>query len=343
VTEARWGIVMTVMEPRALLLSNVAYHLATGAAEVHVYFDDPDDPLCDEVAALPGVVATRCDAWHWRRTAPIRARPDTIRRRQALNANHAQRRAGVDWLIHIDADEFLVQSRPLGHELAHVAELGCEIVFPVAERIFQRDRPQETFFDGLFRTSTKGLNRRADGVHNDRIIFGEHYPLLLHGVLGHSAGKCGVPVGQGYEIGIHWAYRGKGKERTRAMRYVSTSTTLLHFDGLTPLHWLGKLLRYADYDPQTLSIAPHRRAQIEIMVDIARDRAAILEFHREMKAFDAAGLDRLRGFGLLRETPFDPRPEIARVLGTCPDVHPAPFDAALLARNPERLAVLASG
>ncbi len=330
--ELTWGIVMTVKEPRALLLSNLAWHLGTGAQEIHVYLDDPNDPIAAELQAMPGLHVTLCDKSHWRALAPVKRKPATIRRRQALNANHALKRCSCDWLIHMDADEFLVQSRPLGQELAYVAELDCELSFSPAERIFVAGEPQETFFSGLFRTSTKGLNRRQDGVVNDQIIFGDHFPLLVHGMLGHSAGKCAVPRGQDYEIGIHWAYR--GKDRNRAVRYNSTSTRLLHFDGLTPLNWLMKLLRYADYDPSELSIAAHRRAQIEIMSDIAKDPKAILEFHAEMKECDAARLDRLRGFGLLLEERFDPRTVIRDVLGEVPDLSPAPFDRDLIAANP---------
>lgn len=335
---ASWGIVMTVMEPRALLLSNLAWHLGTGAAEIHVYFDDPDDPVIAEVQALERVHVTRCDAEHWRHTAPIRKKPPTIRRRQALNANHALERCACEWLIHLDADEFLVQSRPLGHELGYLSELDCEVAFSVAERVFVQGEPRHSFFDGVFRTTTKGLNRRRDGIDNDRVIHGDHRPLLLHGVLGHSAGKCAVPRGRDFEIGIHWSYR--GADRQRAARYTSTSTQLLHFDGLTPLHWLSKMLRYAGYDPSVLSIADHRRAQIEVLLDIGDDPLQILDFHREMKEFDAARIDRLRGFGLLREDRFDPEPTIRDVLGDVPDLRPAPFDAMLLERYPERCAVL---
>lgn len=330
--ELSWGIVMTVKEPRALLLTNLAWHLGTGAAEIHVYLDDPDDPIAAQLEALPRVRVTRCDAEYWSEVAPIKRKPSTIRRRQSINANHAQRRCGCDWLIHMDADEFLVQSSPLGRELAYVAELDCEVFFAPRERIYIQDAPQETFFSGMFRSSTKGVNPRRDGVVNDKIIYGDHLPLLLHGVLGHSAGKCAVPRDQGFEIGIHWAYR--GKNRKRAARYKSNSTHLLHFDGLTPLNWLMKLLRYADYDPSELSIADHRRAQIEIISDIAHDPQQILEFHNEMKVFDQTRLDRLRGFGILDETPFDPRPMVEAQLGWVPDLSPRAFDKSLVAANP---------
>jgi|GEM_PF-4926840 len=34
-----WDIVLTADEPEALIVANVAYHLATGAQNIHVYLD----------------------------------------------------------------------------------------------------------------------------------------------------------------------------------------------------------------------------------------------------------------------------------------------------------------
>lgn len=324
---ASWGIVMTVREPSQLVLANVGWHLGTGASEIHVYLDDPKDPVAPPLEALDGVHVTRCDAAHWRDAAQSRRRPDSINRRQGRNAVHAMARCRTDWLIHLDADEFLLQERSLGEELAVTRALDCELHFPVHERVFRRGAAVASIFDGLFRTTTKGLNRRTDGRSNDAIIFGAHLPVLKNGVLAHSAGKCAAPTDSDFRLGLHWSYRGKGRDR--AQRYRSTSTRLLHFDGLTRLHWLGKLMRYRDTPPETLTFPPHRRAQIEIFQDIADDAEALAEFHRDLRELDEGAIARLRAFGLLYERPFDPAPVLQTVLGHVPDLSPAGFDAAL--------------
>ncbi|MFW2543396.1 glycosyltransferase family 2 protein [Primorskyibacter sp. 2E107] len=328
-----WAIVMTVREPPQLVLANVAWHRGTGAAEVHVYLDDPDDPVASLLKDMPDVHVSCCNDRHWRNVAPRRKRPDSINRRQALNANHALSQAGADWLFHIDADEFLLQARPLGEELTVVSELNVELHLPVAERLYCADTPRETIFDGLFRTSTKGLNRRADGTSHDPKIFGDHDAVLLHGVLGHSAGKCGVQRGAGHRLGIHWAF--KGDTRHRAERYRSTSTRLLHFDGLTPLHWMSKLIRYRDTDPHVMSIADHRKEQIALMQAMAADPGGLAQLHDELRVMSGPSLQRLRAFGLLFERPFDPRPILAGQLPAVPDLSPQAFDAALLRGNPD--------
>jgi len=330
-----WGIVMTVKEPRALLLANLGWHLGTGATEIHVYLDDPDDPVLPLIMDLPGVRVVRCGDAHWHQNAPSGKRPKTHRRRQALNANHALNRCETDWLIHLDADEFLLQERPLKEELAVVRELDCELFFPVSERVFVQGENPDSIFSGVFRTSTKTLHRRGDGINNDAIIFEDHLPYLVHGLLGHSAGKCAVPRGKDYRIGIHWAFR--GKDRKRAERYQSSSTRLLHFDGLTRLHWLNKLMGYAAYNPKDLGIAEHRKAQITLFQSMVDDPCGIERFHRELKEMDQSQLDRLRAFGLLYEVPFDPVPVLRNVLSEIPDFSAEKFDNELLDRYPERL------
>lgn len=329
---SNWGLVMTVNEPGALVLTNLGWHLGTGAAEIHVYLDDPDDPAAALIEALPRVRAVRCDAGHWARIAPAGKRPPTHRRRQVLNANHALATCEAEWLIHLDADEFLLQTRPLAAELAVARELDCEVFFPVAERCFVRDAPVASILGGPFRLSTKGLNRRGDGVDANAVIFGDHLPCLVDGVLGHSAGKCAVPTGEDYRLGIHWAYRGAGKQR--AERYASTAATLLHFDGLTALHWMAKLARYADYDPKALGIAEHRRAQITLFQKMQGMEDGLARLHRDLKELTPKTLARFRAFGLLLETAFDPLPVCREVLTALPDLDPARFDAELLARAP---------
>lgn len=328
-----WGIVMTVSEPSQLVLANIGWHLGTGASEVHVYLDSPEDPVAAVLADLPGVSVIRCDRAHWQRVAWGKERPASINRRQGLNAMDAMTHCGVDWLVHLDADEFLLQERPLAEEMAVVRALACELHFPVFERCYRRGDPIAGLFDGVFRGTTKQLNRRKDGLDTEAVIFGDQMPVLNNGVLGHSAGKCAVPTDGDFRLGLHWAYRGK-RGRERAERYRSTSTRLLHFDGLTRLHFLAKLLRYRDTDPSVLKLPPHRQAQIGIFQDIAGDTEGLVEFHSMVRELDDPLLARLRAFGLLYETSFDPAPVVKTVLGYLPDLSAAQFDADLRARVP---------
>ena len=113
--DGRAAIVTTLRNAGAVLDSFVAYHLAIGFDHVFLFFDDPDDPDLPRMAAHPAVTAIARDAGlrqAWSalpQYAAHAAFTDTeVMSRQVLNAVLAMgmaRERGLDWLLHIDADE----------------------------------------------------------------------------------------------------------------------------------------------------------------------------------------------------------------------------------------------
>lgn len=325
-----WGLVMTAREPGALVLANVAYHLGLGAAEAHVYLDDPADPVAGALAALPGVHLTLCDEAHWAGLA--RRRPEGQNRRQGLNATRAYRAAAVDWMIHLDADEFL---RPTGDMLAELAAfprgLGY-VAVPPAERTYPAGQGQSGLFDGGFRRPIRVPPR----LH--RALTGRAAPYLELGLASHTSGKAFTPTGFDYAIRIH---RPRGSDTDKLPAHsalVAQSVELLHFDGLTPLHFLLKLMRYGGQDAETLAgMNPaHRLRQIADCLACAGMPEA-LAFQARVQEISAEAAARLAALGLYSGTPFDPAPVIARVLpgARAPDLTAAAFDAALIAQYRE--------
>ncbi|ETA52760.1 glycosyltransferase family 2 protein [Ponticoccus alexandrii] len=322
----KWAVVMTAREPGALVEANVRWHLGTGAAQVHVYLDRSDDPVAVVLAQIPGCRVTVCDAAHWQALRPRRGAPASQMRRQSLNAAHAQERCEADWLVHLDADEFLWQDSPLGAELPVVAELGAELRFAVLERSLMAGQGQAGLFDGVFRRASPG-DKALDAV-----IYGALAPHLREGMFSHGSGKCAVPVGQGFRQMVHESYLESGGKRRRAPAWLSTTTRLLHFDGVTPLHWLLKLIRYKGQplEVQKHILPPHRLAQIAWMVERMGSLDEALEAEAALHRLTQPQAERLRGFGLLDEgLSFDPG-----ALPDMPDLSVAAFDRALLAQDP---------
>jgi hypothetical protein len=118
-SEPTWAVVATVDEPPAVVQAFVAWHLSLGAAHGYLYFDRPDDPVQRAVVHLPQVSAVACDEANWLRIGKSRPRRHQVR--QVANARDAYARADADWLVHIDADEFLWSQGPLTDHLYSVS------------------------------------------------------------------------------------------------------------------------------------------------------------------------------------------------------------------------------
>ncbi|MBV2360233.1 glycosyltransferase family 2 protein [Thalassococcus sp. CAU 1522] len=327
-----WAIVMTAREPAALVVANARWHLATGASEAHVYLDRADDPAAAMLAALPGCRVTVCDDAHWSAMRGRKGRPDSQMRRQSLNANHAQARSDAGWMLHLDADEFLWQDRPLADELALVSELGAELRFPVLERTMRHGETQNTLFAGRFRR----VSPSAAGIN--RVIYGDKARFLRDGMFSHGSGKCAVPVRHGFHHYVHESVIDVDGKRVRPPSFRSTAARLLHFDGLTPLHWLVKILRYRRNPPdvQRQILPDHRFAQIDWALDRIADLPSALAAHAALLWMTEAEETRLRGFGLIDDRAFDPAPMLGDL---APALAPAAFDAALRAMEPELFAL----
>ncbi|APX10434.1 hypothetical protein BWR18_00995 [Tateyamaria omphalii] len=331
----RWGAVLTANEPLALVETNVRWHLATGASAMFVFLDDPDDPAAEALSDITDCTVQLCDDAYWRARRPHKGRPASQMRRQTINANRAQNRCDLDWLFHIDADEFIWQDDDLAAELAAQTDPQTELNLPVLERIFPPGA-QSTLFEGTYRASSDLTEDDAEAA------FAPFTQFMKRGQYSHGAGKSGVQVGAGLRLGVHNATRtgSEGRQR-RAAKRVSTTARLLHFDGLTPLHWLMKGLRYRQTPPdvQAAILQPHRAAQIEWLLDNATNLEQARSAHRTLFALSPERRAQLTRFGLLRDIPFDP----ARVLGPdCPDLHMAGFDADLMRRNPALAGVVST-
>ena len=292
-SKASWGIVMTVREPAQLVLANVHYHLSHGASEVHVFLDDPEDPVAELLEGVDGCLVYRCDQKHWERINRGRQPPRQVRR-QSLNATSGYQQSSLDWLIHMDADEFIFQKRSLTEELTYTPRTPGFVALPVRERAYIKGQ-QESLFDGSFRVPFEGSSSLEPA------LFGEIARFMNNGVLGHASGKSCNPTGQNLNISIH-APRNEEGDRIPAL--YSTSSVLLHFDGLTRLHWMTKMLRYDAGNPKGM-VGRNRMVQLDFIQNECSGLEDIGDFHDKLKSVSDDQNERMTALGLLEHLPFD--------------------------------------
>ena len=114
---------------------------------------------------------------------------------------------------------------------------------------------------------------------------------------------------------------------------------LLHFDGLTELHYLLKILRRAQ---GVVPGAPSRHGaarlmQIAAVAGRAGDAQRLHRIWRLAKTLDRPQAAALEARGVLSHDAPGIAQSVAAQLGFCPDLSPAAFDRALIVRERDLL------
>jgi len=191
-----WGLAATIRAPAVDILRFAAYHLDQGAHRLYIYLDDENPAAFEALKAHSKVRVQSCDQNHWKRLAG--KRPEKHQVRQTLNATHAyNRRSEVDWLIHMDVDEFLVGKQPVMQVLD---------ALPSAVNS-ARVRPME-----LLGGSADAYKAFIPADGQRRKVVNEIYPRygahLTGGFLSHVAGKLFVRSGlEDVTFKIHNAFK----------------------------------------------------------------------------------------------------------------------------------------
>ena len=292
-----WAVVTTVDEPPALVQAFVAWHLSQGAEAVFLYFDRPEDPAIGLFADLAQVTVVPCDAAHWMRVGKSRPRRHQVR--QVRNARDAYARTQADWLIHIDADEFLWARKPVIDCLTSVEIAADSLIVPVVERIYLAGAVGLSVLEGAFR---RPFRMPADV---GRAVFGPDFDLTYRGLTGHSLGKAFVRTGRPLKLSIHRAIHEDSDAELQIVQGQEDELELLHFEGLTRRYWIYKLMRMAEalVKRDGMPPSPHRRRQADALLADA-DGAGRL--HDRLKACDDATLALLKENNLLSAPLFDP-------------------------------------
>lgn len=126
----RWGIVSTIKARPKDVLNFVAYHLEEGADHIHIFLDNSNPKAEAALKAHPKVTVTRTDDVYWQERHG--RKPTKHQVRQTINATYAYENAeNLDWLLHIDVDEFISSPHPVAERLSNLPSgIKCARVHP---------------------------------------------------------------------------------------------------------------------------------------------------------------------------------------------------------------------
>ncbi len=193
-----WGLVCTTNAPLLDVARFVAHPLDIGAHHIHLYLDAPDPDVTGLLQNHPQVTLTVCDDAYWKGMG--KNRPDAHQLRQTFNATRALRlaRDQVDWLGHIDTDEFILSPKKLSTLLKAVPDdMAGARLYP-AEALAS---PVAGEMPRHFKLRTTGDGVSASAATDIYPTFGSY---LRGGFLSHLAGKVFARTGLGeIRLAIH--------------------------------------------------------------------------------------------------------------------------------------------
>ncbi|WP_170413896.1 glycosyltransferase family 2 protein [Ruegeria atlantica] len=177
-----WGIVTTLRGTTQEILRFAAYHLDLDPDKIYIYLDEPNPEAREIIDRHPKIKVRNCDAKFWARRN--RERPQKHQVRQTANATQAYRRTDLDWLAHIDIDEFIWSRQSIRGVLSEMPN----------STPFARVRPIEAIADAedLYKAYIpKGQNR--DGIVQS--IYPNYGAFVLCGFFSHTQGKLFARTG----------------------------------------------------------------------------------------------------------------------------------------------------
>ncbi|MGB7241438.1 MAG: glycosyltransferase family 2 protein [Sulfitobacter sp.] len=291
-TPTRWGLVATVLAPTRDILQFAAYHLEAGAHRLYLYLDDDTCAAYPALKAHPKIRVTRCDAAHWQKLTGKRPKKHQVR--QSQNATHAyRRRVEVDWLAHIDVDEFLVSDQPVATFLASVPP-DC---------LTLRMHPMEALAGGAsaFKAYVKQGPDRAPTV---QALYPTYGAYLRGGFLSHVAGKIFLRTGlDGIELRIHNGFQGGVMNPGGITQDV---IVLAHYHAPTWKKWRQHYAYRLDKGAYRPDLPPADKTGVtnlhDLLTSIEADEgeAGLRRFFDEVCADTPALRARLQARGLLR-------------------------------------------
>jgi len=290
----KWGLSATIKAPADDILCFAAYHLELGAHRLYIYLDDDNPTAFSRLKAHPKIRVTVCDDNYWRRQAGNR--PSKHQVRQTANATHAyHRRAEVDWLIHMDVDEFLWCDNILQDVLNSLDDqVHCARVRPV-----EALSGDSTAFKGFI---PAGPERQSIVAR----IYPQFGPYVRGGFLSHLAGKLFVRTGlNDLTVKIHNVFQG---DEMNPGAIELTDVSLCHMHAKSWEDWISAYRFRLEQGSYRAELAPNRPRDKggmnmhELFQWIVSDmgKAGLRAFHDELCADTPDLRARLAAEGVLR-------------------------------------------
>lgn len=306
-----WGIVSTIRAPLPDILRFAAHHIDLGVDRLYLFLDEPNRKAVRVLRRHPKIEIRVCTDDYWQRRGI--ARPDKHQVRQSKNATFIYGQTDMDWLAHIDVDEFLWTSTPIPDLLRDVPP-----DIPAA-----RVRPIEALAGGndLYKAFVPTKPNRQELIET---IYPNYGAFLPSGFLSHVQGKLFVRAGIRFlKDRIHNI---AVQNQIVPCKDELPGVDLCHHHAPDWDHWHAHYkfrLECGSYQP---GMAPNvaremggmNKHELLSWIESEQGTDRLRAFYDEMSAADSGVLQRLKEHGLLLHRPLNLDQKVAKHFpGSC--------------------------
>ncbi|WP_339950695.1 glycosyltransferase family 2 protein [uncultured Albimonas sp.] len=252
-----FSVVAIVLEEPEVLHKFASYYLSIGASRIYLYYDGD---LPDELSfADDRVSVVSCNRDYWR-TLGFEKPVVFLERQTAIYTHHAKQ-DDCDWMLVVDADEFVFGVDDLGAGLDAAPPEVVSLRMPVAEAVYTSGDDEDAICGSTwFRLAIHRRTRLWKAV-----LYGWRGRQFQSGLIGHALGKQFVrlPVSDNLLIEAHWTnVRGEGACRwSYELGAPLEALYVGHFDAISFDRWKTKwLLRTHSHTKHaTMSVVRQRQ------------------------------------------------------------------------------------
>lgn len=256
-SKATFSVTAMMREEREVVLRFIDFYRAAGADHIYIYYDAPLDEL--DGIDLTDVTLAECNDVFWNDIC--RARPETLDGCLRQTFMYSARRHNSDWLLIIDADEYLTGGS-ISSMLARVPDSVEVIRVRNVEAVWgPGDDILRPFGCSYFR---KPLSRRLSFVLS-RLLYGRLRLLFTYGLVGHFKGKQFVRRGAKFtEIRSHHTVDGDRYLGRWVHEVVPDAANIVvaHFDAIGFDRWCEKWRRRYSQEVPSDKMSPSRADQL---------------------------------------------------------------------------------
>ncbi len=300
-----WGIVSMVRGPTDTILGFAAHHLDLGADFLYIYMDEPNPDAFEALSCHPKIRVRNCDDAFWQERR--RNRPEKHQIRQTVHATFAYRYTKLDWLAHIDVDEFLWSPEPITDLLSSVP----------ADKPAVRVRPIEAIggSEDLYKAHIPNSADREAIVEE---IYPSYGAFVLGGFLSHVQGKLFVRSGmENLNFRIHNLFQNK---KLLPCKFEVPQIELCHRHAPDWEHWIAHYKFRMDrgsYQPGMSPNVPRdqgglNKNELLSWIEAEQGPDGLRAFYTEMSGADPDVRARLEAHSMIKHRPLNLDEKVAK-------------------------------